>query len=455
MKLAVAYMRMSTDKQEYSLESQLRLIKEFAYKNDYFLKNTYIDEGISGKTVQKRPAFLKMIEDSFSHLFDYILIYDSSRFARNLEQSLVYKSILKKNGVCLISITEPAFDDDISLITDALLGAMNEMYIRKLSKNVKRGMEQKVLRGEFFGNIPYGYEYSSINKNIVIHKKQADIIQYLFNETKKGRSAFSLACELKEKNITTKNGLSFDSRRINYILSNPTYKGYLHYTIGEKNFYQKAKHAAIIDEKLFDEVQQIKKETSLKSHQKVRPSESQKHWLSGLLKCSNCNCSYIYSAGHNGRKDRFRCGGQSKGICKNVPSFTVEAVEKKLLDILDKITENYFESFSINNSPSYINYNKEIKKYREKLKRIKKAYITGVDTLKEYNENKSKIIEKINQLEKEKNTFPYSKIKIESISSFLSSGLDSSKKNEFLKKILEKIVIDNETHTFSFYFYDE
>lgn len=128
MKSAVAYMRMSTDKQEYSLESQLRLIKEFACKNNYFLKDTYIDEGISGKTAQKRPAFLKMIEDSFFHSFDYILIYDSSRFARNLEESLVYKSILKKNGVCLISITEPALDDDISLITDALLGAMNEMY---------------------------------------------------------------------------------------------------------------------------------------------------------------------------------------------------------------------------------------------------------------------------------------------------------------------------------------
>lgn len=449
MKLAVAYMRMSTDKQEYSLESQLRLIQEFSIKNDYFLKNTYIDEGISGKTAEKRPAFLKMIEDSFFHSFDYILIYDSSRFARNLEQSLVYKSILKKNGVCLISITEPTLDDDISLITDALFGAMNEMYIRKLSKNVKRGLEQKVLRGEFFGNTPYGYEHSPISKQLVVNKKQAHIIKYFFNETKKGRSAFSLACEMKTKNITTKNNLSFDTKKINYILSNPTYKGYLHCKIGEKKFYEKATHEAIIDEKTFDEVQQIRKENCSKHHYKTRPSESQKHWLSGLLKCSECNCSYIYSTGHNGRKDRFRCGGQSKGICKNTPSFSVESIEKKVLDILDTIIENPFQTDCI---PIYYNidyFNKELKKQKEKLKRIKKTYIDGIDTLKEYTDSKKQITEKINQLEKEKNNISFSpKPKFETIHPFF-------KNNEFLKNILEKIIIDNQTHTFHFYFYEE
>ena len=141
MKQAIAYMRMSTDKQEYSIDSQERLIKNYAKSHGFIIVDTYIDEGISGKLAEKRPAFLKMIDDSSSNKFDTVLIYDSSRFARNLEQSLVYKSVLKRNGVNLVSITEPVFDDDTSLITDALFGAMNEMYVRKLSKNVKRGIK--------------------------------------------------------------------------------------------------------------------------------------------------------------------------------------------------------------------------------------------------------------------------------------------------------------------------
>lgn len=122
MKAAVTYMRMSTDRQEHSIDSQERLIKSYANQNNFAILHNYIDEGISGRNAEKRPQFLQMIDDSAKGEFQYVIIYDSSRFARNLEQSLVYKSILKKNGVELVSITEPVLDEDTSLITDALFG---------------------------------------------------------------------------------------------------------------------------------------------------------------------------------------------------------------------------------------------------------------------------------------------------------------------------------------------
>lgn len=96
-KIAVLYMRMSTDMQEHSIESQERVLMEYAKRNGYVVIRKYIDRGISGQHASKRPDFLKMIDDSETGEFQFVLIYDSSRFARNLVESLTYKSILKEN----------------------------------------------------------------------------------------------------------------------------------------------------------------------------------------------------------------------------------------------------------------------------------------------------------------------------------------------------------------------
>ena len=238
MKKSVAYLRMSTDKQEYSIDSQLRLIKTFAERGGYWLMDTYIDEGISGRQAEKRPAFMQMIDDSSKGIFEYVLIYDSSRFARNLEQSIVYKSLLKRNGVSLISITEPMVDEDTSLITDALLGAMNEMYSRKLSKVVKRGMEQKALGNEYFSCAPYGYKKPR-KKPLEIIEEEARIVKIVYQKFMEDISPFKIAQELNLLNIKTKRGKCIDKRWVQKVLTNPTYKGYMLWKIEDRTYYKK------------------------------------------------------------------------------------------------------------------------------------------------------------------------------------------------------------------------
>lgn len=139
--LAVAYLRMSTDQQEYSIDAQWRLISKWADRNDYFICKRYEDAGISAmeSKLSKRTAFLQMIEDAEESRWGTILIYDSSRFSRSLKDSVVYRSLLQARGVKVVSITEPVVDDDVALLLDAITGAQNELYIHKLSKNVKRG----------------------------------------------------------------------------------------------------------------------------------------------------------------------------------------------------------------------------------------------------------------------------------------------------------------------------
>ena len=115
MKTACAYIRVSTDKQEeLSPDAQKRLLIDYAKKNNVSLlaDNIYIDNGISGKKADKRPEFMKMIglAKSKEHPFDIVLVWKFSRFARNQEESIVYKSLLKKNDVDVVSVSEPLVD---------------------------------------------------------------------------------------------------------------------------------------------------------------------------------------------------------------------------------------------------------------------------------------------------------------------------------------------------------
>jgi len=139
MKIAAAYIRVSTDDQiEYSPDSQRKAILDYAKRNDYIVPQEYIfvDEGISGRST-KRPAFQQMIGTAKqkSHPFDAILVWKFSRFARNREDSVVYKSMLRKQcGVEVVSISEQIGEDKTSILIEALLEAMDEYYSINLSE---------------------------------------------------------------------------------------------------------------------------------------------------------------------------------------------------------------------------------------------------------------------------------------------------------------------------------
>ena len=116
-KFAAAYIRVSTDDQlEFSLDAQIKALKEYAKRNDMIIlkEHIYADEGISGKRADKRPAFMKMIATSKKkpRPFEVILVHKFDRFARSREDSVVYKSMLKReSGIRVISITEQMEDD--------------------------------------------------------------------------------------------------------------------------------------------------------------------------------------------------------------------------------------------------------------------------------------------------------------------------------------------------------
>ena len=103
-------------------------------------------------------AFQQMIGTAKqkSHPFDAILVWKFSRFARNREDSVVYKSMLRKQcGVEVVSISEQIGEDKTSILIEALLEAMDEYYSINLSEEVVRGMSEKARRGGTLGRAPF------------------------------------------------------------------------------------------------------------------------------------------------------------------------------------------------------------------------------------------------------------------------------------------------------------
>ena len=444
LNLTLSYVRMSTDKQDYSIESQKRTIKEYAKKNNYNIICYFEDKGISGRDAEKRPAFMEMIEESKKGYFDYVLIYDSSRFARNLEQSLIYKSILKKNSVDLISITEPMLDDDSQLIADALFGAMNEMYSRKLSKVVKRGMTEKALKGEYISCAPYGY-FKPKNKPLVIIEKEANIVKNIFKLFLDGKSTYAIAKTLNENNIKTKKGNNIDTRFVKKILTNPTYKGYYRFETDKRVILNKSNHMPIIDENTFYKVQNLFNNNKKRLNSKNKPLEYNKHWLVGIMKCIYCNNTFVYAKYYNNRQDRFRCGGYTCGKCDSSFSIGIYDIEDIVIEKINKNFPDIKYKIKNNNDNTQKKYAilKDIEKYKKALEKAKNAYLLEIDSLEEYSQNKTFFTNKIEELKNESNNIKdTNNIEEISILNVLKGNYDMVLKNKMARLIINKILID-------------
>ncbi|MCI6060090.1 MAG: recombinase family protein [Dorea sp.] len=265
-----AYVRVSTEDQlEYSPDSQIRKIREYADRHQIDLPDQYIyvDMGVSGKYARKRPDFMKMISDAKKkpRPFDVILVWKFSRFARSRQDSILYKSMLRKEcGIDVVSITEQLSDDPTSILIEALLEAMDEYYSINLAQEVKRGMNEKFSRGGVVSVPPFGYRMGE--SHFEIDETRAPVVQKIFEQFVEGMSCSQIAKWLNAMEIRTIRGKRFEKRSVKYILMNPVYTGKLRRGTGGKvscdRYYQKeqvrivrGEHLPIISEELFGKAQ--------------------------------------------------------------------------------------------------------------------------------------------------------------------------------------------------------
>jgi len=158
---AVIYARVSSERQDVdlSISAQLRALREYALRNSYYIVREFIDEAESGKTTD-RPAFREMVSMArrAAKPFDIILVWKYSRFARNREDSIIFKTMLRKAGVQVISITEPFEDTPTGRLLEAMIESLDEFYSANLGEEVTRGMRESASRGFYVASYaPYGY----------------------------------------------------------------------------------------------------------------------------------------------------------------------------------------------------------------------------------------------------------------------------------------------------------
>ena len=460
------YMRMSTNMQEHSIKSQRQVLTAYAKSHNMKIAAEYIDEGISGRKAEKRPGFMQMMEDSATDSFSAVLIYDSSRFARNLEESIVYKSILKRNGVSIVSATEPNLDSESSILTDALFGAMNEMYSIRLSKNVRRGMVHNAQNGVYQCSPPHGYAIPIKKQPPIVVPHEAALVRRIFDIYPVQLSAFRIARELNAEGHRTRSGKQWEARHIERILTNPIYKGEIAWNKVTANngrtndqsdwIVAQGKHEAIISAEQFDKVQMRMAANKKTKH--ARPPGTYKHWLTGIIKCSACGASLTY--GHSNRgTSNFNCNRYKKGTCTTCNSISQAKAEKYLFQALEAISvgENLdYEYVRRDMLETQENQRIEtaITRLGKKLDRAREAYENGVDTLTEYKGRKEAINSEIEVLRRQiLQTANVAAITMnerrkaqKNIGMLCMDLRDDSKsideKNTALRMVLEKIVYD-------------
>ena len=249
---AVIYARYSSDNQrEESIEGQLRECTAFAQKNDITILRHYIDRAYSAKT-DNRPEFQNMIKDSAKHLFDMVIVWKLDRFSRNRYDSARYKTLLKRNGVKVVSATEVISEGAEGIILESVLEGFAEYYSADLAEKVSRGMTENALKGKFNGgNKPIGYVIDS-EQHFQIDPLTAPFVREAFQRYAEGATMKELVDYLTENGIRNTYGKPLNFNSIQRLLNNRRY-------IGEYSFRDVVLPdgiPAIVPKDLFDRVQE-------------------------------------------------------------------------------------------------------------------------------------------------------------------------------------------------------
>ena len=485
LKIGAAYIRVSDERQdEYSPDSQLKKIREYASKDGYLIPDEYVfyDDGISGKSARRRDDFNRMIAiaKEKTHPFDVIYVWKFSRFARNQEESMVYKNLLRKKGVSVVSVSEPIPEGHFGTLIERIIEWMDEFYLVNLGTEVMRGMTEKVTRGEAVIPAPFGY----INgEKTFLPDEQggtADIVREIFERYANGEKQREIAVLLGQKGVRTRRGNPPENRWVDYILHNPCYIGKVRWTPDglravSKRDYNNDKimiidglHQPLISMELWDKVQK-KLDDQKKAYPKyAKRQQAVTYMLKGLVRCGACDGPIAMASAVSGKnKTRtLQCCNYAKGSCHTSHSVTVPKIEKAFIQGLKQAVDE--KQFTITpkvqkaSSPTQVDYDKLIAVEEKRLARAKEAYLAEIDTIEQYAQNKKEITERIDDLKarKEKETFKeidvdaFSK-KVEGIVEFIErDDVTDTAKNEALHTIIEKVVFEKAQGNLAIYFHD-
>ena len=298
---AALYARVSSDRQDVdlSVSAQLRALRDHARKNDYMVVREYVDEAESGR-IADRPQFRKMIDEATKTEapFKEILVWKFSRFTRKREHAVAFKSMLRRKGVRVVSITEHADDTPIGKLMEAIIEGVDEFYSENLAQEVTRGMREASLRGFWISShAPYGYNRVMVQDGpkkrptLEIDPDASRIVKRMFDMAEAGDGTLEIIRTLNNEGIASPRGKLWGRTSVHGILTNEAYTGTLVWGAnakdkGEPVRVEKA-FPAIVSKAQFHRVGQHLSSRAPKFSHPRRVGSS--YLLSGLVKCQTCN----------------------------------------------------------------------------------------------------------------------------------------------------------------------
>ena len=465
------YARVSTDKDEqlHSLKSQISFFNDYISKvpNWHFI-GSYIDEGISGTSVNKREEFLKMIEDAKRHKVDLILTKEISRFSRSTLDSIKYTQELLSNGVGVYFLN----DNINTILPDSelrltMMSSIAQDEVRRLSERVSFGMRRSIDNGVVLGcsNI---YGYIKDKGKLVIDESQAEMVRIIFDRYANTTDGLSKVSRyLYDLGYKSKTGKRLDTTILTRIIENPKYKGYycghktkvLDYRTKHKKklnksdwiVYKDNKNVPpIVSEELWNRAnKKLKERQDSFTNRAVNKKVFQNRYTySGKIYCGEHNVTYHRSsAGKRKNNPVWECQiyrKESLKGCSNPRVFELE-LDEIFKDLFNKLfirRNNIFDEI-INECRNYLEINNndnEIKTLESKililnnkkdklLELVMEEYLSKMDYKKQVdliNEEINIHQNKINELQNNKRDKNYIENKINDIKVALNKSLSDT-----------------------------
>lgn len=404
------YVRVSTDDQRdngYSIDSQLRMIKEYCEKNNYSIIDVYNDAGYSGKDLM-RPEMQRLLADIKSKKIDKLIAIKVDRLTRNNYDGFWLLNYCEEHDVKIELILEPY---DVSTANGEMIFGMNLVFGQRERKEIgartKRAMEEMALEKIHPSKAPYGYIRNKETGHLEIEPIEAQVVKEIFELCKQGNSTRNIATIMKDNNAYLKQG-KWASDRVYKILTNSIYIGIFEYG----KYKRKSQDILRVEnycEPIIDETTWNATRNVLVKNKHSNYGEYI-HLFSGLVKCPICGNimssseSFKYPKGKLKVYYHLRCKNHN---CKGFGlHYNTEKIESKLKQILEELTifilsmDN--EIITCNSTKS--NDVKEIEKAIEKLKlqekRLVDLYLSSnldVETINYKNDVIKKEIDKLNK----------------------------------------------------------
>ena len=298
---AALYARVSSDRQDVDLSvaAQLRALRDHARKNGYIVAREYVDEAESGR-IADRPEFRKMIDaaSKTNAPFQEILVWKFSRFTRKREHAVAFKSMLRRKGVRVVSITEQADDTPTGKLLEGIIESVDEFYSENLAQEVTRGMREAASRGFWIASrTPYGYNRVMVQDGpkkrptLEPDPDASRVIKRIFDMAEAGTGMLKIAQALNDEGIASPAGKLWSKNGIHFILRNEVYTGALVWGAKGKGKDEPVRvekaFPSIVSKTRFRRVNRLMRSRAPKRAHPRRVGST--YLLSGLVKCKACN----------------------------------------------------------------------------------------------------------------------------------------------------------------------